>query len=164
MVRLQKMLKEIVIILMDDGSFESVSSYIKKFKTEYHQSSMLDIGKPTNVKNISKYEKKFAEQNSMKGFPYHVRASMYYNNLSSNADVKIKDGSKVKIVYINDPNMKYIAIPSDAKQFPKFLSNMDIDFKTLWGTVENTLELYLKPMGYDYASRKIKHIEQYIKF
>lgn len=161
---IQKMLKEIVILLMDGGSFDEVSTYIKKFKEDYHKASMLDIGTPTNIKNLSKYEKRYIEQKSMNKFPWHVRASMFYNSLCTSSDVTIKDGSKIKVVYIINPDMKYIAIPSDANQLPKFLNDMVIDWKTSWAKVENTLELYLKPIGYDYASRKKKHIERFIKF
>ena len=144
-------LTEMLHMLMDRKSMEDIDAAIKQFKEKYHAASFNDIGRPMSIKGLHKYEKKFKDtKGDMKGFPYHVRAAMYYNMMCNMQDVKIVDGNKIRVVYIKHEDIKYIAIPADADMLPKFLDELKIDWEVQWEKVVKKILLYLIPLGLTY--------------
>jgi len=151
---IQSMLTDLVELLMDKKSYEEVKIFVDTFEEEYHDMSFLDIGNPKAVKSLKKYEVKYESAKNMKGFPYHVRASMNYNSLCGSSDTKIMSGDKVRIVYLNHPTFKYIAVPVDAEVLPDFIDQLEVDWKSQWNTVLKKVNIFLTPIGYDRKSRQ----------
>jgi hypothetical protein len=98
------------------------------FKEEYHKEfkklRVEDITIPKTCNNLNDYasdETIWARKNGKGGVPFHVRGSLLYNHLLRKHDLKtypeIKDGEKVKIVYLREPN----SVQSNAIAFPNIL-------------------------------------------
>lgn len=160
----QDMLKGLVEMLMDKCSFEDVSDYIDKFKEDYHKMSMMDIGKPIAVKSFTKYEVKYKKTGSLKGVPYHIRASLIYNDMCSSSDRLITSSDKVRLCYINHPRFKYIALPVDVEVHPKFTEALIIDWNAQWETVMKKVNIFLKPIHYDRDGRQTKLIKSLLRY
>jgi len=161
---IQSMLTDLVNLLMDKKTYEEIKIFIDIFKKEYHAMSFLEIGNPKSVKSLKKYEIKYEDTNNMKGFPYHVRASMYYNSLCGSSDAKIMSGDKVRIVYLNHHSFKYIAVPVDVEVLPDFINNLIVDWETQWGTVQKKIDIFLTPIGYDRTSRQNSLTKSLLKY
>jgi len=153
---IQNFLKDLVNLIMDKSSYEEIYDLINSFKKKYKTFSMDEIGRPTNIKTLNKYIKLYNdrlgipewEENIMKSFPYHVRASMFYNSKCSISDTNICEGEKIKIVYIKNPESKYIAFPTSTDNLPNFLNDFEIDWDVMWEKVQKKIDIYLKPVGY----------------
>ena len=100
----------------------------------------------------------------MKGFPYHVRASMYYNSLCGLSDTRIMSGEKIRIVYLNHSTFKYIAVPVDADVLPSFIDDLDVNWNQQWETVMKKINIFLTPIGYDKKSRQNSLTESLLKY
>lgn len=161
---IQYFLSELVNQLMDQKSFEEIQSFIDIFKEKYHNMNLLDIGRPTGLKSFKKYEVAYQRNNTMKGFPYHVRAALFYNSLCGINDKKIVSGDKIRIVYINHPRSKYIALPVDIEEYPSFVDGLHINWIAQWETVVKKINIFLEPIGYDRDSRQKKLIKSILKF
>lgn len=161
---IQDFLQELVLMMMDGESFESVQKRIDKFKDYYHTCSLQEIGRPTNIKNLNKYSAIYDRTGEMKGFPYHAAASIYYNSLCGPSDIKIRSGDKIKVVYIEGADHNAIAIPADAEELPKFLDDIRIDWKRQWETVRAKIDGFLEPIGYDWKSRQNDLISSFVEF
>lgn len=160
----QDLLTDLVGMLMDKVSYEEVRDFIRDFESRYKRMSFQEIGRPMNIKNLNKYVESFMETGSIKGFPYHVRASMYYNSMRSNSDVEIRSGDKIKIVYINHPEMNYIAVPADAEVLPDFIDELDVDWDKQLEKVWKKIDTFLTPIGYDVKSRQIDLVNSLVTF
>ena len=161
---IQKMLTDLVEMLMDKKSYEEVKKFIDIFEKEYHTMTFSDIGTPKSVKSLKKYEIKHQNTGNMKAFPYHVRASMYYNSMCGSSDTKIVSGDKIRIVYLNHPAFKYIAVPVDADVLPSFIDNFDVNWTRQWETVMKKINIFLTPIGYDRQSRQNSLTESLLKY
>jgi len=153
---IQDFLQHIVDMLLEQESYENVKDYVDQFQIDYRNLSMIDIGRPTNIKILNKYVERYVEQQDFKGFPYHVKASMIYNSMCGVSDIKIRAGDKVRITYVKDEEFGAIAIPADMEDYevPEFIKKMDIDYKIMWKKVLTKLEKYLIPIGYDKKARQ----------
>ena len=160
----QDLLKDIVEMLMNRRSYEDVRDHIEDFKERYHEMSLMDIGKPISVKSFSKYNVIYQKSKNMKGFPYHVRASIFYNNECSSSDMNIVSNDKVRIVYLKHPKYKYIALPVDADVLPEFAKRLVVDWEKQWETVMKKVNIFLTPIGYDMVSRQKTQIKKLITF
>ena len=160
----QKLLKDLVELLLVRTSYDKVRSFLEDFKEEYFKKTIREVGVPSSVKSLKKYEKIFNVTQSTKGFPSHVKASMNYNNLCGVNDRKIMTGEKVLVAKVTHPKFDRIAITVDVEVVPEFVQDMVIDWNAQWETVNKKIDIYLKPIGYDKASRQkqtVKSILQY---
>lgn len=109
-----------VIITKDEAStVKFIADYRKEFKTL----PLPDIAFPRGVNGIAKYHtpdiKKFKHHT-----PFHTRGAIIYNHLIEAMQLgkkyeKIKDGDKIKFVYLNEPNMtrnNVIAFPMNVPE------------------------------------------------
>ncbi len=160
----QDFLKGLVNMLMDDASYEKVEKYIKAFKCKFIKLGMNDIGWPKNIKNLTKYLNIYENRKDKKGFPYHVRASMFYNDNSTTSDIMIHNGSKIKIIYIKHKDSKYVAIPTDSDILSDFVNGLEIDWDMMWSKIQKKIDIYLKPVGYDRDSRQKTFVDGLVTF
>lgn len=161
---IQDFLTEMLERVMDLESYEEIQAFIQQFKDQYSTLPLQKVGRPMTIKVLRKYEELFLAQNSMKGFSYHVRASLFYNSLCGPSDIQIRSGDKISIVYLNHPETNYIAVPVDAPHLPAAIDGLQIDWERQWETVQKKINLYLKPGGLDRESRQQKKVESLMSF
>jgi DNA polymerase elongation subunit (family B) len=111
--------------------------YVMKFRDEVYMKLPCDqIARPMGVSEI----KKFRDKQTMfrSGTPIHVRASILYNHLVTSKGLSkkyelIKDGNKIKFVYLKMPNplkQDIIGFPNGINLPEEFNLNKYVDYKT----------------------------------
>ena len=113
----------------------AVIEFIDKFRKEFRTLEPVSIAFPRGVNGLSKYKGKNGAIFD-KGTPIHVRGSLIYNNLISKnkLDKKyelIKEGEKIKFIYLKEPNTIQSDIISFTNVIPKELDIVKfIDYDT----------------------------------
>lgn len=160
------MLRRVVEMLMDKKPYEAVREYVDEFKKVYHGLSMVEIGRPTSIRTLAKYEQAVAAAggNLDACSVGHIKAALFYNSLCEPHDQKIRAGDKVVVVYIIGQKYPSIAIPRDADVLPSWLDRMLIDWPLQWSKVEEKLNIYLRAVGYDYETRQSEFVGKFITF
>lgn len=148
------MLSELVNAILDGKTEEEVLSLVKKMKHDFKSKPANQIAKPINVKTLKKCQDMYDTTGDMKGFPYQVRAAMFWNSLCGNRDKKIVPGDKIGLIYIRDSRSKYIGFPIDIVEFPSWFSELVVDYETEWNKAHKKLESYLSSIGWDIQGRK----------
>lgn len=150
-VATKRFLMELLMMMVDGKDRESIIKRIDEMEIEFETLPATEIAKPINVKTLKKCQDIFDMTGDDKGFPYQVRAAMFWNSMCSNKDKKILPGEKIGLVYIRHPKSKYIGFPVDMTTFPEWFDEIIIDHKTEWSKVSKKLENYLASMGWDIA-------------
>lgn len=148
-------LQELVDMLFDGYTMEEVKAHIKEQKRTFSKRfTPMEIARPMSCKTLGKCEKEFAMTNSLKGFPYQVRASMFYNGLCGDRDQRIRSGEKIRLLYIKNPQSKYIALPSTIEEMPSWFEEIDIDYDTMWAKTYKKVRNYFEALDWDVKSIK----------
>lgn len=102
---IRKTLKEAVNILLTSDN-DSLIKHIDKIRAEYFTLPYKDISFPMTCNNIDKYIDNAGRWKS--GTPVHVKASILHNLLLKQHGLDyiepIKDGEKIRFLYIKEPN------------------------------------------------------------
>lgn len=148
------MLATLVNMILDGSSDEDIIQRVKQMKQDYMTCKFREIARPISCKGLRKYQDIVDQTGSTKGIPYQVRAAMFYNKNCSVSDKKIVAGDKIGVVYIKNPASKYVAFPIDINNFPEFMDELIVDWKTQWEKAYKKLESYMASIEIDIKSRK----------
>lgn len=145
------------IILTSDDQQDLVDHY-NSFRIEYFTHSYIQLSQVSGVNNIVKYSDKAGFP--IKGAPHNVKAALFYNRLANeNNYPPIKDGEKIGMMYLKNPNPygeKKIAWPS-GEELPKEFGidmNKMVDKQIMFGkTFEEPLKSVCDATGWSYEEQ-----------
>ena len=120
----RKYFKKALDVIMNQDE-QSMQKFVKDFKHEYMTLPFEDIAFPRSVRDLTKWK-----DNSLiykKSTPIHVKGSLIYNNLLKerkldNKYQTIRDGDKIKFIYLKTPNPARDSVISCAASIPKELN------------------------------------------
>jgi DNA polymerase elongation subunit (family B) len=158
-------MKEMLKIIMN-GKESDLHQFVKDFKSEFYKLPAEDISFPRGLNNLGKYSDALNLYKS--GTPIHVRGAILYNNflIKNELDKKyelIKEGEKVKFVYLKLPNHFKDDIISFPVRLPKEF-NLDkyIDYKKQFEkSFISPIEVILNCIGW--KSKKVLTLESFTK-
>lgn len=145
----KQILTDLVDWILDGVPSDEIRQRIKKIRTSFANRSLQEIARPISVKGLRKYEEELRTTGSMKGFPYQVRAAMYYNSLCSPSDEKITPTDKIGVLNIKHSEYKNIAFPIDIDELPAFMHNVVYDYDLMYQKTFTKIENYLSALGWD---------------
>ena len=128
-----KLMESLDIILNRTES--DIITFIEDFRKEFRRLPESDIAFPRGVNGIDQYTDKKTKSYA-KGTPIHVRGSIIHNNLIQKKNLTskyemIKEGEKIKFIYLREPNTIQSNIISFHQVLPKELDlHRFIDYDT----------------------------------
>jgi DNA polymerase elongation subunit (family B) len=150
-------IKEALKIMLN-SSEEDLQKYVSDFKQEFKSLDVEDISFPRSVNNISKY--KDSTYIYKKGTPIHVRGSLLYNYYIKKLNIEelyptIKEGEKIKFVYLKVPNEIHSDVVSFNEKLPKELNlHSCIDFnKQFEKTFIDPISIVLNAINWNYEKK-----------
>ena len=104
---------------------KAIHKFVSDFKHEYMLLPFEDIAFPRSVKDLNKY--KDSASIYKKSTPIHVKGSLIYNSLLKEKKLEtkyqtIKDGDKIKFIYLKAPNPARDTVISCPSTLPKEFS------------------------------------------
>jgi DNA polymerase elongation subunit (family B) len=122
----RKILWESIDIILNKTETDMIGM-IENYRNEFKKESITDIAFPRGVNGLEK----FADAKAIfgKGCPIHVRGSLLYNDLIKRKKLDktyplIKEGEKIKFIYLKEPN----TIQSNVISFPTIVpKELDIE-------------------------------------
>lgn len=146
-------LRKAIDMIIEGCTREELLEYKAEFKKEFFTLGISDIGVPMPATKLTQYQKEFDASGSLKGFPYHYRAAVFYNSLCGDQDREIYAGEKFFVCNIKHPDSKYIALPVALNTMPKFIEDVNVDYETMWAKTDKKITNYMKSLGWDLESR-----------
>lgn len=117
----RKKIKDVISLIMS-GTEEDVQKFIANFRKEFFKLAPEDVAFPRSVNDLEKYH----DRNSIysKGTPIHVKGALLYNHFLAKSGLEksyqsIRDGDKIKFIYLREPNPNSISVISFPGILPK---------------------------------------------
>jgi DNA polymerase elongation subunit (family B) len=159
-VVIQDFLSEVLTMVLNNGTKESVLEHITSFRTEFKTRPGWEKGSPKRANKISEYrdkEKKAGKTN----MPGHVRASLNWNTLKRMMDDKysmnITDGAKVIVCKVKDNPMGYtsVAYPVDELRLPQWFKDLPFNDAEMENSViDEKLDNLIGVLEWDISSTR----------
>jgi DNA polymerase elongation subunit (family B) len=134
------------------GDEKKLHSYVTEFKNEFVKLPIEDIAFPRGVNGIKQYA---GSPIYAKGTPIHVRGSLLYNHYTKKLGLDrkyqaIRDGDKIKFVYVQTPNPLQEDVIAFPQQLPKeFGLEPYIDYDKQFEKVFlDALQIVIEPLGW----------------
>ena len=157
-----KLKQSIDVIFSGDES--SIIKFIEDFREEFKTLPISEISFPRGVNGLSKYKDDKTIFGS--GTPIHVRGSLIFNNLVRKHKLTkkyelIKEGEKIKYIYLKEPNHIQSNIISFSNSLPKeFDLEKYIDYNTQYEkTFVEPLRIILDSIGW--KTEKVSSLEDF---
>jgi DNA polymerase elongation subunit (family B) len=139
--------------LIMEKTENDVINFIRDFKKEWKTLSVEDIASPRSVNGLTKY--KGTRTLYQEGAPIHVKGSLLYNKLLAEKKLTnqyqlIKEGEKIKYVYLKQPNPwgeNTIAFPSVLPKEFNIQDLIDYNFQFTKAFVDQ-LKIILDAIGW----------------
>ena len=127
----RKWIEELFKLMMKSDQ-KTIQKQILEYRNKFNELAPEDVAFPRGVSDLSKYRSSGGSYT--KGTPIHVRAALLYNELIKNNKLvyeEIKDGEKMKFMYMVVPNPIQENVFGFATVFPKETGLQKyIDFET----------------------------------
>jgi DNA polymerase elongation subunit (family B) len=145
-------LKESIPVILD-GDQTKLHDFIEKFRSEYKSFSVSEIAFPRGVNGIKQYA---GSPIYSKGTPIHVRGALLHNHYLKKMGIDkvyqpIRDGDKIKFVYVKKPNPFQEDVISFAQELPsEFGLHRFIDYDLQFEkTFLDALQTVIEPLGWN---------------
>ena len=145
-----KLRESLTVIL--EGNQSNLHTYVMKFREEYNKLPVADIAFPRGVNGMRQYA---GSPIYTKGTPIHVRGSLLYNHHVKRKGLEkkyqtIRDGDKIKFVYLRKPNPFEEDVIAFPQELPKeFGLDKYIDYdKQFEKTFLDALQGVIDPLGW----------------
>ena len=148
---IRERLREAVPVILS-GDEDKMFDFIEKVRTEFMTLPVESIAFPRGVNGIKTYA---GSPVYAKGTPIHVRGSLLYNHHVKRLGIEnkyqpIKDGDKIKFVYLRTPNPIHEDVIAFSTEFPKELNlnsyiNYDLQFQKVFVDALTTI---VEPLGW----------------
>jgi DNA polymerase elongation subunit (family B) len=146
-------LKDSIKVILE-GDEKKLHKYIEDFRAEFNQLSIEEIAFPRGVNGIKEY----AASSTIyrKSTPIHVRGALLFNHHLKemgliNKYQPIKDGEKIKFVYLKTPNRIQEDVISFSQQLPKELDlHRYVDYEKQFQKVFlDALQIVIEPLRWN---------------
>jgi DNA polymerase elongation subunit (family B) len=134
------------------GDEKALHTYVLEFQKEFNQMSVEDIAFPRGVNGLKTYA---GSPIYAKGTPIHVRGSLLFNHHLKRLELEkryqpIKEGEKIKFVYVKKPNPFNEDVIAFPQKLPKEFGlhdfiDYDLQFKK---TFLDALQTVIEPLGW----------------
>jgi DNA polymerase elongation subunit (family B) len=146
-------LKDSIEVILE-GNQSKLHNYIRNFRDEFNKFQPEQIAFPRSANNLQQYSSSAHIYGDKT--PMHVRGVLLYNHYLKKGKLDgkyplIREGEKIKFVYLKKPNIIQENIISFTNELPKELGlHMYIDYETQFQkTFLDALQIVIEPLGWN---------------
>ena len=144
-------LKDSISVILE-GNQSKLHEYIEKYRTEFKQLPVEEIAFPRGVNGMNTYK---GSPIYAKGTPIHVRGSLLFNHHCKRLGLEkkyqaIRDGDKIKFVYVRKPNPFQEDVIAFPQELPKeFNLHSYVDYDLQFEKVFlDAMQTVIEPLGW----------------
>jgi DNA polymerase elongation subunit (family B) len=144
-------LKDSISVILE-GDEKKLHKYVTDFKKVFDKMPLADVAFPRGVNGLKQYA---GSPIYTKGTPIHVRGALLYNHYIKKHDIDkkyaaIRDGDKIKFVYVRTPNPLQEDVIAFSQELPKeFGLEAYIDYDKQFEKVFlDALQIVIEPLGW----------------